>query len=129
MRVLDTAFLIDLQREWARGEAGPATRFLREHAQEECGVSVVSVLEFLEGYQSVRDGEAFLEPFVWIDVTARVARSGSRLRRDLHRAGHPIGDFDVLIAATALEAGATLVTADARHFQRVEGLCLETYRS
>ena len=39
-----------------------------------------------------------------------------------------IGDFDVLIAATALDAGIPLVTANTAHFQRVEGLSVELYR-
>ena len=39
-----------------------------------------------------------------------------------------IGDFDVLIAATALDAGILLVTGNVEHFQRVPGLELESYR-
>lgn len=39
-----------------------------------------------------------------------------------------IGDFDVLIAATAMHAGMTLVTDNARHFERIQGLAVEGYR-
>lgn len=39
-----------------------------------------------------------------------------------------IGDFDILIAATAMDAGLTLVTDHARHFERIEGLMVEGYR-
>ena len=38
------------------------------------------------------------------------------------------GDFDILIAATAMNEDATLVTDNARHFQRVDGLRIENYR-
>jgi tRNA(fMet)-specific endonuclease VapC len=40
----------------------------------------------------------------------------------LARRGGPIGTFDTLIAAHALSLGLTLVTTNAKHFQRVAGL-------
>jgi tRNA(fMet)-specific endonuclease VapC len=89
---------------------------------------VVTVLEFLEGYRQPRDGERFLENFPHLELTSQVARVGSRIRRNLRKRGEMIGDFDVLIAATALSAGLPLVTDNTRHFERVEGLVLEEYR-
>jgi tRNA(fMet)-specific endonuclease VapC len=50
-----------------------------------------------------------------------------RLGADLAARGTPIGDFDVLIAAHALAAGATLVTNNIRHFGRIEGLSVESW--
>jgi predicted nucleic acid-binding protein len=111
-----------------RKQPGPATRYLERHAGEEFGVSVITTLEFLEGYQSPADGERFLDPFPQLAVTTDVARIGSRIRRDLRQRGEMIGDFDVLIAATALETGRVLVTDNTRHFERVEGLLVEGYR-
>lgn len=35
MTLLDTCFLIHLQREWTRGEAGPARRYLERPSDEE----------------------------------------------------------------------------------------------
>jgi tRNA(fMet)-specific endonuclease VapC len=128
VKLLDTDFLIDLQRERVADVPGPAHRFLERHADEEFAVSVVSVLEFLEGYDAVRDGEAFLEPFDRIEVGERIARRGSRIRRTLRRQGTSIGDFDILIAATAFEMDAELVTANAPHFERVKGLSVAGYR-
>jgi len=128
LKILDTCFLIHLQREWVRRQPGPATRFLEIHAGDEFGVSVISVLEFLEGYGNSADGERFLSPFTQLPVTTEVARSGSRIRRVLRQRGETIGDFDIVIAATALEAGRTLVTDNVRHFDRVEGLVVEGYR-
>jgi len=128
VKILDTCFLIHLQREWVRKQPGPATRFLERHAGEEFGVSVISTLEFLEGYEHPADAERFLSPFPQLPVSTEVARIGSRIRRDLRRRGKMIGDFDILIAATALEAGRALVTENTRHFKRVEGLVMEGYR-
>jgi tRNA(fMet)-specific endonuclease VapC len=128
MMVLDTAFLIDLQREWVAGTTGPAMQFLDKNADETMAISVISALEFLEGYARLRDGEEFLAPFLSIDVTPRISRVGSRLRRRLRKQGQAIGDFDILIAATALDIGALLVTADARHFARIPDINVVGYR-
>jgi len=45
----------------------------------------------------------------------------------LPRAGQPIGPHDILIAATALAAQATLVTRNVAEFSRVLGLRLENW--
>ena len=128
MKLVDTDLLIDLQREYVKGEPGPAMAFLRAHEGVALAISTVSVLEFLEGYGHPRAGERLLEAYVRLPVTDSVARRGSRLRRTLRAAGQMIGDFDVLIAATALDAGVPLVTANVTHFKRVQGLEVETYR-
>jgi tRNA(fMet)-specific endonuclease VapC len=49
------------------------------------------------------------------------------LRSALQRAGTPIGPYDVLIAAQALTAGATLVTANKAEFARVRGLRVQNW--
>lgn len=46
------------------------------------------------------------------------------LRGDLQRRGLPIGDVDLLIAATALHHDLTLVTRNRRHFTRITELRL-----
>ena len=45
----------------------------------------------------------------------------------LARKGSSIGAMDTLIAAHALELGATLVTANTKHFQRVPGLSIANW--
>lgn len=45
----------------------------------------------------------------------------------LRRAGQPIDDFDLLIAATALTHQLTLVTNNTKHFARIEGLSIEDW--
>lgn len=98
------------------------------HGDEEFGISVNAALEFMEGYDQAADAERFLEPFHQLAVTTVVARVGGRIRRWLRACGAMIGDFDILIAATALNAGCPLITDNARHFERVEGLLVEGYR-
>jgi tRNA(fMet)-specific endonuclease VapC len=55
------------------------------------------------------------------------ARAAARIRADLEKAGKPIGPFDLLIAATALEQQAVLVTHNTREFRRVKGLRVEDW--
>lgn len=128
MKLLDTCFLIDLQRELKRREAGPATRFLRSHPGESFAISVVTVTEFLEGFDEPAAGERLLRPFPWLEVTAEVARRAARIRRDLRLRGERIGDFDILIAATAQVADCPLVTDNTAHFARITALTVEHYR-
>jgi tRNA(fMet)-specific endonuclease VapC len=55
------------------------------------------------------------------------ARRAATMRVALARSGTPIGPYDTLIAATALEHGLTLVTHNTREFERVEGLAVEDW--
>ena len=128
MKLLDTCFLIHLHREWAKKQPGPATYYLEQQRQEEFGISVITSLEFLEGFEQTNDGQRFLSPFSSLAVSEEVARIGSRIRRDLRKRGEMIGDFDILIAATAIEAAIPIVTDNINHFNRIEGLTVETYR-
>jgi tRNA(fMet)-specific endonuclease VapC len=55
------------------------------------------------------------------------AKVYGELRAELERAGTPIGDAGVRIAAIALANGLIVVTANVRHFQRVSGLPVENW--
>jgi len=45
----------------------------------------------------------------------------------LHKIGRPAGDMDVLIAATAMAAGHSLITRDISHFVNIPQLTVEQY--
>jgi len=51
----------------------------------------------------------------------------AEIRHHLARQGTPIGPNDLLIAAHALAAGLTLVTANTREFERVPSLRVENW--
>lgn len=55
------------------------------------------------------------------------ARAAARIRVELESAGTPIGPMDLLVAATALEREAVLVTHNTREFGRVKRLRLEDW--
>ncbi len=62
-----------------------------------------------------------------LPLTRAIANRGAELRSDLAAAGTPIGPYNLLIAATALEHNATLVTNNVREFARVPGLAIEDW--
>ncbi len=55
------------------------------------------------------------------------ARASAEIRARLEKLGTPIGPLDTLIAGTALQAGATLVTRNVEEFGRVPNLSTENW--
>ena len=55
------------------------------------------------------------------------AREAGEIRAVLEASGQPIGPYDTLIAAQARRRHATLVTLNAREFERVPGLKVEDW--
>jgi len=125
--ILDTCFLIQLQREFQKQRPGPAIAFLELRKEIRFSISVVSVTEFLEGFADPETGERLLRHYDVLDIDSKVARQAALIRRHLRKSGELIGDFDILIAATALIADLPLVTKDLQHFQRIQGLEVMTY--
>lgn len=56
-----------------------------------------------------------------------VMKKFGELKAALEKEGNRVDDADVLIAATALCADATLVSGNVRHFRRFKGLKLENW--
>jgi tRNA(fMet)-specific endonuclease VapC len=71
--------------------------------------------------------EAFLSGFEIEPFSQAAAAQAANIRATLEKAGTPIGAYDCLIAAHALERGAVLVTNNIKEFQQVERLKLENW--
>ncbi len=127
--LLDTTFLIDLQRELAGGRVRGASRLLNGHAQATPWISLVTWMEFAEGYPAEKEDACrlFLSRFPLILPDPAIAWRASRLSRTLRASGSVIGDHDLWIAATALDRGLSLVTRNPRHFARIPELYLLAY--
>ena len=63
----------------------------------------------------------FLQSVAVIGLDEETAQIFGRERGRLRTAGMMIGDFDLLIGATALQYDLTLLTNNRRHFERIEG--------
>lgn len=128
--ILETTFLIDLERELARGETGPAQAFLEAHADDLLYLTFTVAGELAAG-TSLRDRTAwedFLAPFPILPLTEDVAWEYGRAYAYLRANGLLIGANDLWIGATALAHHVALVTGNADHFRRLPGLEVLTYR-
>ena len=100
---------------------------------EGLGLSVIVLAELYEGVYYSRDAEQseqklndFLESVTLVGMDEETAKIFGRERGRLRAAGMMIGDMDLLIAATALQYDLTLLTNNRNHFERIEGLHIES---
>jgi tRNA(fMet)-specific endonuclease VapC len=129
MFLLDTDTLVFV----LRGESVVA-RNLRDHADDPKAISVITYAELLYGAEkSARPVEnagrvrQLAEVFPVIDVTPAVVETFASLKADLESEGTRLDDFDLVIAATAINLNYTLVTNNTRHFRLVPGLTVENW--
>jgi len=129
--LLDTSVLVDI----LRGEACVTERF-RATSPNQLVVSSISTGELITGAALARNTheelfsvDLLLRPLEELPLDARTARRAGLLNVMLRRAGTQIGTSNRLIAATALEHDAVVVTSDVRDFMRVPGLIVEDWRT
>ena len=77
--------------------------------------------------QTTKKVEKFLKPFDVVDFSDKMAYDYAEIRATLEKSGNSIGANDLLIAATALNKKATLVTHNTDEFSRVQGLDIEDW--
>jgi tRNA(fMet)-specific endonuclease VapC len=69
----------------------------------------------------------FLSTLPLLDFSLPSALLFGRHKAHLRRTGATVADADLMIAALAMAQGAVLVTGNARHYERFEGLPLEDW--
>ena len=118
----------DVCIEIMRGHLPRAQEIMRKSSPDLFGVPAI---DGAENSNNPEEGRYFVEsllsPLHIIPFDSRCAACYARVRADLKRRGCIIGPNDLLIAATALAHGATLVSNNTRVFRRVEGLLLELW--
>jgi tRNA(fMet)-specific endonuclease VapC len=133
-KLLDTCVLIDLvPGTWAVVDA----RFSEARAAgARLTLSTVSLFEFRYGVERSRRRDAQLEALQRVmsiveiaEFDEQAAKAAASIKAALAARGQLIGPYDLLIAGQAMARGWTLVTSNAREFQRIEGLPLEDWRA
>ena len=130
--LLDTCVVSD----FVSGDTSTLNK-IRQQTPDNLSVSTLTVMEIYYGFalnpakaQKIQPIiEQFLESINIIDFTNKEARATAYIRSALKKAGTPIGAYDVLIGATALANGLTLVTSNIREFKRIPNLSLENWRN
>ena len=128
-----TEYLIDTDWvvHWLHGVERVKTR-VDQLRPEGIGISIISIAELYDGVVGATDperSERALQDFLsqgiaLVELDVAACRLFARERSRLRRAGTPIGDFDLMIGATALRHNLTLLTNNRRHFQRINGLTI-----
>ena len=127
IRLLDTSVIVAALRRDA-----VVRRRLRAMSPDDIGIPSVAEAELAYGAERSADPartgvvwRAFVEPFEIIPFDRAAAEAHGRLRFTLR--SQPIGERDLLIAATACAHGLAVVTRNVREFARVPGLVVEDW--
>lgn len=109
------------------------TNRIRQLVPSGIGVSVVSVAELWEGVLYSDDPlgdqkelEEFLSTVTVVGINQGICKRFGDLRGSLRKQNKRIADFDLMIAATALEHDLTLLSNNRRHFENIPGLRIES---
>lgn len=116
-----------------RGERGEFSleEWLQTQSEVQFSIAAITVAELWHGVErssgrrrSAREKflQRLLAPITVLDYTIITARIHAKLWATLASAGTPIGAYDLIVAATALETANELATFNQRHFSCVKGL-------
>lgn len=127
--ILETTFLVDLERETLRGNVGPAQQFLELHAADQLYITHTIAGELAGGprTESRESWEELVSLFRILAINRDVCWEYGRAFRFLRDNGLLIGANDLWIAATGLAYKTPVVTRNLRHYRRVPGLDVRTY--
>jgi predicted nucleic acid-binding protein len=114
--LLDSSYLIDLERETAAGKVGPARKFLSLLRGRTLIVSIVSVEELLEGAVDEAAALGALQRFTIQGLHLTQVRRCALIQR---RASRRLGENDAWLVATAESLDADIVGADRAAFERL----------
>ena len=114
--LLDSSFLIALDRETISGEEGPARRLLTRLRGRRLVVSVISVEEILEGAADQTAALASLQRFVIHGVHLAQAQRCALLQR---RAARRMGENDAWLVATTQSLDGDVAGAGRAAFERL----------
>ena len=123
--ILDT----DISSYLIRGDHEAVTRKFSE-LYDSCVISSITAAELQYGAkkrnnkQLTQKVKAFCDLVEIIPWDEDAAKAYAKLRVALETSGTPIGNMDMLIAASALARKAVLVTNNTEHFSRVKDLKL-----
>jgi tRNA(fMet)-specific endonuclease VapC len=130
--ILDTDIFSEVLRQRNAAVVQKAAAYVQQHGQ--IAISSVSRFEILRGYKKENATtqlgrfHVLCQKSLVLALTDAIFDRAADLWAYGRNHGHPVGDADVLIAATALEHGRTLVTGNEPHFTWMPGLVVDNWR-
>ena len=98
-------------------------------------ISIISYYEIVSGLQSIdankriSEFEKFCELIDIINLDKASISASCKIYASLKKSGKLIDDIDILIAGIASSNNLVMVTDNAEHFERIEGLKVENWKS
>ncbi len=107
---------------------------LEHHRHAALKISIITLMELYYGAHKSQQVAGNLAKVKRIEAALEILPLGTEaaevyamLKSGLEKAGTPLDDFDLILAATALSHGLTLVTNNEKHLKRIDGLKLENW--
>jgi len=128
--LLDTDILSAVMRKHPKATT-EARAYLKIHSR--LTISIITRYEILRGLKAKKatTQSAAFDRFCNLNqvlpLTDDIIVRASDIYADLHQRGMLVGDADILIAATALVFGFSIVTNNETHFNRILGLKVENW--
>lgn len=121
--IFDTSFIIDALRLKKKARE---VLSLFENTNDHLFTSSIIGFELFSGESSKKPDQArrirkFLDYFTVIDVNWEISRRAGEIYRDKVQ-GLEVPDY--IVAATAIEIGAQVVTLNKKHFQKIPGVAV-----
>ena len=105
-----------------------------KYKDKQMSVSVISYGELIFGAMKSKSVEKNLETvndiksiFPIIDINCDIMKTFGEIKAYIQKIGKPVDDMDLLISATAISNGMTLVTHNTKHFENIPNLKLEDW--
>lgn len=130
--LVDTDILSEVLKAKDQLVLAKAQQYLAQYGR--LAFSAITYYEVIRGIQATaatRQMATFQQLAAGADIlaiTVPVLQRAADLWVIAHKAGHPRADADLIIAATALEHGRTLVTGNTAHFAWIPNLVIEDWR-
>jgi tRNA(fMet)-specific endonuclease VapC len=107
------------------------SHYIKRHQQ--LSLSIITHYELLRGLKAIGNDkriaalQAFMGQCEIIPLTQPIIEIAAEIYATLKNKGILIEDADILIAATALHKGMSVVTGNLEHFKRVKGLKISNW--
>jgi len=118
--LIDTDVMVDVSRRNA-----DAASYV--DSLPDASIAIITAQELIVGARDKRDTagiDSLVALYPVVHINSRIGERAYNLLMTYAKS-HGLRTFDSLIAATALEAGLTLVSKNRKHFAMIEGISLE----